>query len=300
MTPVRIACVRYLNTIPLIHGLDKLAAVSLLPTVPARIADMVRSGEADAGLVSVIDAMRPESPRLALLPVGMIGCDGPTLTVRLFSRVPLDRIRRIHADTDSHTSVVLCRILLRQLHGIDPAVADFDAHERVEVGRGSAEAAPLSLDEAWPETVLLIGDKVVVDAPPEHRYPHQLDLGDAWKRLTGLPFVYAVWACREDQAGSREVRTAAAILDRQRRHNATRLDWIVSHHASEHRWPPALAAEYLGSRLRFEVGPREREAVARFGAEAGATGEVTWVDLRKATHQQMSKEANGAEMAAGA
>src|SRR5437762_5539249 len=118
MQACRIACVKYLNTAPLIYGLEKLAGVELIPTVPSRIAEMVRSGEADIGLVSVVDAAGrketerrrdEEKDRLVLLPVGMIGCDGPTLTVRVFSATPIQEIATVHADTDSHTSVLLCR-----------------------------------------------------------------------------------------------------------------------------------------------------------------------------------------------
>ncbi len=285
MKACRIACVRYLNTVPLIEGLEKVGGVDLIPTVPARIADLVRSHEADVGLCSLVDLMQGD---LAALAVGMIGCDGPTLTVRLFSSVPLDRVTSLHADTDSHTSVVLCRMLLEKLHGIKPGLVEFDARERMALGQSGAQdcgAGPGSvvMDDAWPQTVLLIGDKVVVDAPPAHRYPHQLDLGEAWKSLTGLPFVYAVWACRADRVEDPAILSAAAVLDRQRRHNRTRLDWIVRKHAAEHRWPPELAAQYLGRYLRFEVGPREREAVARFAAEAAPWigGEpVRWADPR--------------------
>jgi chorismate dehydratase len=276
MKACRLACVRYLNTVPLIEGLEKLGAVRLIPTVPARIADLVRTGEADVGLCSLVDLMRGD---LAALSVGMIGCDGPTLTVRLFSSVPLDRIGQIHADTDSHTSVVLCRVLLRMLHGIEPEVVDFDARERIAVGPNAAAPCAGPLDEAWPATVLLIGDKVVVDAPPADRYPHQLDLGQAWKGLTGLPFVYALWACRADRVEDPLVLSAAALLDHQRRHNRTRLDRIATKHAPEHRWPVDLARRYLGSHLRFEVGPREREAVDRFAVEASrwlGKGRVQW------------------------
>ncbi len=302
MKACRIACVRYLNTIPLIEGLEKLDGVRLIPTVPARIAGMVRRGEADVGLCSLVDVA---GGGLAALAVGMIGCDGPTLTVRLFSSVPLDQVRRVHADTDSHTSVVLCRVLLWRLYGVEAEVIDFDARERVAIGGPSAgqgredelkDPSPTfgapTLDDAWPQTVLLIGDKVVVDAPPADRYPHQLDLGEAWKGLTGLPFVYAVWACRTDRIDDPVVRAAAAVLDRQRRHNRTRLDWIVNKHAADHRWPPALAGEYLGRLLRYEVGDREREAAARFVFEAGqwlGEGPVRWADFEE--EQQSSTSA---------
>lgn len=281
MERTRIACVRYLNTVPLIEGLEKLPSVELLPTVPSRIAGMVASGEADVGLVSLIDAARSEVP-LALLPVGMIGCDGPTLTVRLFSAVPLGQVRRLHVDTDSHTSAALAQILLARLHGVRPEVVGFDARERVPVGGGPIGTDP-DLDQAWPETVLLIGDKVVTDAPPMERYPHQLDLGEAWKGLTGLPFVYALWMCRADRAGDAAVALAADILDRQRRRNALRLGWIAATAAAEHRWPEDLAGRYLGSLLRFKVGEREREGARRFLDEAAALGlverrELLWAD----------------------
>ncbi len=279
MSPVRVACVRYLNTAPLIEGLEKLAGAELLLTVPSRIADLVRERRADVGLVSTIDA-----GGLALLPVGMIGCDGPTLTVRLFSSVPLKQITTIHADSDSHTSVVLARILLHHLHGIRPAVVTFDARERVPLDT----PATADLDASWPKTVLLIGDKVVTDAPPADRYPHQLDLGEAWHELTGLPFVYAMWMCRADEADSGRTRAAAALLDRQRRRNAARLDWLIARRAPEHRWPVDLARTYLRDRLRFVVGPREREAVERFLAEAAALNlieapAVRWADTEPAT-----------------
>jgi chorismate dehydratase len=149
--------------------------------------------------------------------------------------------------------------------------------------QASAFSPQSSLDEAWPETLLLIGDKVVNDSPPAVRYPHQLDLGEAWKQLAGLPFVYAMWACRADRVDSPEIHLAAQLLDRQRRHNQMRIDWIVSKHAPEHRWPRDLAGKYLGTYLRFEVGPREREGAERFIAEANALGlidgRLEWAEL---------------------
>lgn len=286
MHPIRIACVRYLNTVVLIEGLAALDELSLIPTVPSRIADMVRSGEADIGLVSLIDALRlapnapaASSPALTLLPVGMIGCDGPTLTVRLFSSVPVERITRIHADTDSHTSIALARVLLKERYGIDPAITDFNAREHMPVWlSGASHAGPNALpsegteDGAWPEAMLLIGDKVVTDSPPAVRYPHQLDLGEAWHAMTNLPFVYAAWACRTGEESSPRVIHAARLLDRQLRHNLTRIDWIITRRAGEHRWPLDLARQYLGHLLRFQIGPREQAGAAAFAARAHALG----------------------------
>jgi chorismate dehydratase len=263
--PVRIGYVRYLNTTPLVEGLDAIAGVKLVPTVPSRIADLVVNDEVDVGLVSLIDAVRSTVP-LTLLPVGMIGCDGPTLTVRLYSGVPIERVTRVHADTDSHTSIALCRLLLKRRFGLTPQFVDFDVRERATVGGAPEEAGE------WPQTLLMIGDKVVTGSPPAVRYPHQLDLGEAWKSLTGLPFVYAMWMARSDRMDDRAVQTAAGLLDRQLRHNLTRLDWIISTRAPDHRWPADLARRYIGELLRYRVGNRERQAAELFIAMASQEG----------------------------
>ena len=112
----------------------------------------------------------------SFVPVGQIGCDGETRTVALFSRVPLEEIEEIACDVESHTSVALVQVLLAERTGRRPAVTPFPGP--------SAET---------PESVLLIGDKVARLAPPASTHPHRVDLGLAWKELTGLPFVFAAW-----------------------------------------------------------------------------------------------------------
>jgi predicted solute-binding protein len=244
MDEIRVACVRYLNTAPLIHGLDRLQGLVLLPAVPADIGAMVARGEADIGLASIVDARRFG---LRLVPAGMIGCDGPTLTVRIFSRRPLEEIEVLHADIESHTSVELARIVLKARRGREPRIR------------------PFSGMEAWPESVLLIGDKVIVNHPPESEYPYQLDLGGAWKEWTGLPFVYAMWMVRpEFEARRAALDLCTDLLSRQRRHNATRLKWIARTYGARAGWPVEVAERYLMELLRYEVTPAAQASVERF------------------------------------
>lgn len=266
-TKARVAAVRYLNTAPLIEGLEKARGVSLALAVPSRIAGMVGSGEADVGLVSIVDALRGEVG-LSLLPVGMIGCDGRTLTVRVYSEVAPGEIEVLHADGDSHTSVVLARVVLERVYGVRPRVEALDAG---------------AMGGSWPRSMLLIGDKVVTSRLPAGRYAHEIDLGEAWKALTRLPFAYAMWACRSGEEGSGTVEWVSALLERQRLHNATRLDWIVERRAGAAGWPVELAREYLGRLLKYEVDDRAREGVERFAREAAGLGlvdraEVPWGD----------------------
>jgi predicted solute-binding protein len=269
MDPLRIGIVKFLNTVPLVEGLDKIPQLSLVPAPPSRLSDMLVANSVDVALVSIIDAALATAP-LAMLSCGMIGCDGPTLTVRVFSSVPFEQITTLHADTDSHTSIALARIVLSRA---------FDRRVKIEPFDSSGDRPAPGSRGDWPEAVLLIGDKVITSGPPLHQFPHQLDLGDAWKKLTGLPFVYALWMCRASDLGTPAsldaIRLAESLLDRQLRHNVTRLDRIIQDRAPEFRWPPDLARQYLGELLRYRVGETEKEAVTKFFEEAVACDILT-------------------------
>ncbi|MEZ6193513.1 MAG: MqnA/MqnD/SBP family protein [Phycisphaerales bacterium] len=115
----------------------------------------------------MIDYHRSGEPLVAV-PVGCIASDGPTQTVRLFSRVPIGSNTRVHADTDSHTSVALLRVL-------------FDALQRRR-GRALDALHDVTQGSCTPEheAMLLIGDKVVTNAAGQKRM-RQMDSGEAWK-----------------------------------------------------------------------------------------------------------------------
>ncbi|MBO6514644.1 MAG: menaquinone biosynthesis protein [Phycisphaerales bacterium] len=263
---MNIAAVSYLNTAPLIQGLAALQETTLLRAVPSKIAEMVQSGEADIGLASIIDyAQSQYSPTpLTLIPAGMIGCDGPTLTVRLFSSVPINEISTVHADTDSHTSVALCKLILKEVHNITPDFIDYDTREHFPPN--NADDPTDSNSE--PQTLLMIGDKVVTASPPAVRYPHQIDLGQAWHDLTNLSFVYATWMCKSsdlsDPESKANIIATAHILERTMLKNQTRIDWLVATHAKRTGWPTDLAQDYIGNLLRFKVDDRAKESVATF------------------------------------
>ncbi len=263
--PARVGAVSYLNTLPLIEGLGKLGDIELTLTAPSGLIDLLLGGEVELALASIIDYQRSTEP-LEIVPASIIGCDGPTMTVRIFSRIPIEKIRTLHADVDSHTSVALARIILNERTGSLPEVRDFDVDEH-RTDRGESVA-----DADWPESVLIIGDKVITDSPPAALYPHQLDLGEAWKELTGLPFVYAAWMCRAGAVEEGRLRTIARVLDRQRRHNLTRLDWIVGQRAALRGWPLGTARTYLGELLRYEMTDRHRQAVEEFFDRCEALG----------------------------
>src|SRR5258706_3626743 len=167
-----VGSVSFLNAKPLIHGLETAEDLELRLAVPSRLLEGLRTGALDVALLPVIDYQRMDG--LCIVPSGGIGCDGETLTVRIFSKCPVTEIRTLACDTDSHTSVALARVIFAERYGTRPAFVDW------------------TREEAQPcDAKLLIGDKVVCEEPPG--FEHQIDLGSAWRELTGLPLVFAVW-----------------------------------------------------------------------------------------------------------
>lgn len=250
----RVGCVSYLNARPLVDGLQQRASVEIIDAVPAALLEMLLSGEVDLALCPVIDFQSAPEP-LEIVPSGAIGCDGPTMTVKLYSAVPIDQISSVHADTDSHTSRVLVQIILRKL--LDRAVPVLDLER--------------SADHPTPPSLLLIGDKVVNQAPPRDTYPYTLDLGSAWHSLTGLPFVFAVWMTRANT----ELGDLPRALRETMLANQSRIDEIVQAYAPERGWTFGLADQYLGRLLHYDVQQEQLVAMQRFWEEAASLGIIT-------------------------
>jgi chorismate dehydratase len=270
----RVGCVSYLNAKPLIDGLDDEPEIEVRSDVPARLLSDLESGEVDIALCPVFDFFNAKE-ELLLVPVGAIGCEGPTLTVRLYSQVPIEEITTLHADTDSHTSVALSQVLLAKLFGIRPEIVDYDARERTARGR---------INET-PQAMLLIGDKVVTGSPLAVQYPHQMDLGEGWYDLTGLPFVFAMWMTR----AGRDLGSLPKSLAERREANLPQRLLIAERYAERHGWPGDLAEHYLIDVLRYTVGERELEAVERFGqlvSELGLVDRPRDVRLYNAANQR--------------
>lgn len=273
-TTYRVGCVSYLNAKPLIAGLDDEPRIEVKPDVPARLLKDLESGEVDIALCPVFDFFSANEP-LALVPIGAIGCEGPTLTVRLYSQVPIERITTLHADTDSHTSVALAQVLLAKLFNVRPQMVDYDARERTAEGR---------IDES-PQAMLLIGDKVVTGSPLAVQYPHQMDLGEGWHELTGLPFVFATWMTRTGcDLGDLPERLHARLEA-----NLPQRLLIAERYATQHGWPSDLAEHYLIDVLRYQVGRPELDAIARFGRllhEVGLIDHLRELNLYVGTEQR--------------
>ena len=246
---LRLGVVNFLNATPLIDGIETTQGINLIQKVPSELVGCLERDEVDFALASSIDYQKSNKD-FAILPVGVLSSDGETLTVRLCSRIPFEKITEVHCDIDSHTSIALLQIVLYKTFGIRPKIISCDVK---------------SLDNnnlKWPDTVLMIGDKVVTSSL-ETKYPIQLDLGEAWFSQTGLPFVFAMWFGNVGLSNAL-VNRAFIVLDRQRRCNATRLEQVVSENAQSRGWDVVLAFRYVTEHIQYAFTESHKKSLDLF------------------------------------
>jgi chorismate dehydratase len=245
---LQIGSVSYLNARPLIYRLEQSPDLELSLAVPSRLLKGLQQHLCDVALLPVIDYQRMEG--LKLIPAGGIGCDGPTLTVRIFSKTPIEKISSLACDTDSHTSVALARIILAERYKLAP--------EFVALGHQVQRS----------DARLLIGDKVICEEP--QGFEHQLDLGQAWKEMTDLPFVFAVWMARDGI----DLGDLPARLEQSKRHGLANVEQLIARYALPRGWPADVARQYLTGYLKYDIGPRQIRGIERFHKLAARHGVI--------------------------
>lgn len=174
---IRVGAVSYLNTKPLLYGIKNspvINEISLITEFPARIADMLLRDEIDIGLVPV--AIIPQMKEYHINSSFCIGSDGPVASVGLFSEVPVQEIKTVLLDYQSRTSVLLAEILFEKYWKQKPEYVHSDVDFLNQI-KGNTAA-------------VIIGDRALQQRKSSAYF---YDLGEVWKQMTGLPFVFAAW-----------------------------------------------------------------------------------------------------------
>ena len=234
--------VSYLNTVPLVWGIEHGAQRDIFDmnyALPSECADQLASGDADIGIVPVIEMARQ---KLDYFRSTGIACRGPVRSILLVAKVPLREIKTLATDMGSRTSVMLSRIILAEKYGVRPKL----------ISR-RAELAPM-LGEA--DAALVIGDPALHLNPATLPF-ETLDLGSEWTGMTGLPMVFALWSGRKEVM---QPRYEQAFLDSCRAGLAN-VDLIVSEQALIRGITEQLALEYLTHHIVFELDNRDHEGL---------------------------------------
>jgi chorismate dehydratase len=247
----RIGAVEYLNTKPLVYGLAEAAPeAQVVFDVPSRLADRLAAGELDVALIPSIEFFQNSGYRI--VSDACIACRGPVMSVKLFSRVPAERIGSLALDEGSRTSAALVQILLRERFGLRPKL------EQLPIGATIADTRA--------DAVLLIGDRAI-HSPPG-RFAEVWDLGDEWFRWAELPFVFAMWVGRDGH----DLRVIERALGQARDEGVAHLSEIAASEAAPRGLTAPQCLSYLRDNLHFYFGPREQEGFARFYRHAAELG----------------------------
>ncbi|MEW6319968.1 MAG: menaquinone biosynthesis protein [Acidobacteriota bacterium] len=243
MTPTRLGAVSYLNARPLVYGLDRRPDLfSLRFDVPSQCAALLHEGRVDVGLIPAVEYLRGE---YRIAPGVAVASDGPVLSVAVYTTVPIERVETLALDMSSRTSVALTRVLCARRWGIAPRLTPADPDLRAMLARADA--------------ALLIGDPALYVDPAAHDAT-KIDLGAEWRALTGLPFVYAMWAGRDGALDP--CRTAALVAARDA--GVGHLAEIAAEATANRPERRAMAEAYLRDNLRYELGDSELAGLGRF------------------------------------
>jgi len=231
----RVGSVPYLNAVPLTRGLED----RIIFAHPSRLAEMLLADELDAALVSVTEVLHHD--RYDVLDGIAIASLGEVKSVLLAHRRPLEELREVHCDAASRTSVNLLKVLLAE-RGLKPEFPLLRSHE----------------EAAGHDAVMLIGDQAIEFSRAGH--PHDIwDLGAAWYEMTGLPFVYAVWALRR----AADTTAIRRVLREARDFGMDTLDHIIRDRTE---FDLDFRKDYLGWHVHYHLGVDERRGLGLFAS----------------------------------
>lgn len=240
---LRIGVVTYLNTRPLTFCLPQLAPnAELVVDLPSRLADGLAAGRLDVAVIPSIEYFR--HPGYVIVSDACVACDGPVRSVKLYGRVPVSQIRTLALDEGSRTSAALSQVFLKERFGLEPEV------ERLPIGS--------SLDDTRADAILLIGDRGIL--PVDGQFEFVWDLGEEWRRWTGLPFVFAMWIARP----TADLESLERLLTAARDEGTRRLREIAQIESPKVGITEDDCLAYFCDNLRFRLGPRELQGLEEF------------------------------------
>jgi chorismate dehydratase len=247
----------YLNTQPIEQAIrTHLPGVEVIRGVPTAINSALLEGRVAAGPISAYEFAR-HTDDLLLIPELSIATLGAVNSVLLFSwhADPRELDGLPVALTDhSATSINLLRVLCERHYAIAPEWRTMP--QDLDAMLGACAGA------------LLIGDRALIEGVVRRHVgrrglPYLFDLGDEWLKLTGLPFTFAVWAARRDQAEAVRAAGWATALQAAKRDGLECIDAIALAYAPRLGLPAGVCAKYLRD-LRYHLDDADLAGLRTF------------------------------------
>lgn len=240
---IKISIVNYTNTLPFRWALKKsklIDSIDLQEDIPSICAQKLKYRQVDLALVPV--ALLNELEEYYLISDFCIGTEGVVDSVKLYSNVPLNEIRTIHLDYQSRTSILLTKILCRDHWKISPQFVD-------------AKPGFEKLMDGFNANVV-IGDRTFV---LNGKHKHEFDLGEEWKKMTGLPFVFAAWVSYQ-KLDPVFITDFNNILN----YGINNIEQAMNELKNTNGLSDELVLNYLSNNISYKFDMRKQEALKRF------------------------------------
>lgn len=260
---VRLGKIGYLNVLPIYHPLE----TGILPMdcevtsgPPAELNRLMDAGLLDVSAASSVEYAR-HADKYYLIPDIAIGSRGPVQSVLLLSRRPVEELDRktILVSAQTHTSAALLRVLQAKLWKIETVYTTGSATDVLGTGER-------------PQAILCIGDEALnLRYHPD--YPYRIDLGEAWRELTGLPFIFGVWIVQRDswERDREKVEQAADLLLAGKRWGAENIGDVCVMASEESCLNVDEMCSYFDG-LVYDLGPEEQKGMRAFYESLVETG----------------------------
>ncbi len=265
LRPIRLGRIGYLNVLPLHYPLEHgilSGDFELVSGPPAELNTLMDHGRLDlSGCSSIEYARHPDKYRI--VPDLAIGSRGPVQSVLLICRTRPEDLdgAEVLVSAQSHTSAALLDLLLTRHIGVVPRYRTGDATRILASGER-------------PQAILCIGDEALsLRLHPD--YPQRMDLGEAWRQWTGLPFIFGLWIASEESLAARraEITAGARLLIQAKEWGQGHIPEISRIAASGHTMTEAEMNSYFQG-LVYDLGPTELEGLRRFYDELALAGAI--------------------------
>lgn len=237
---IKVAAVSYLNTKPLLYGIERsdvMNDIELVVDYPANLARRLQEGSIDLALLPV--AAMPQIEGARIISDYGIATDGNVVSVALFSHVPMEEIEVVYLDYQSRTSVRLAQVLLEH-------------HWKKDVVYKQAAVDYIDNDIKGDNAGVIIGDRALQQLG---NFKYVYDLSAAWKDYTGLDFIFAAWIANKD--------LPVDFIEKFNKANAIgfdHLDEIIE----ANPFPEYSLYTYYTDNIKYVLDERKRAGLKRF------------------------------------
>lgn len=256
---VKIAASTYLNSAPLVYGFaqgnERRNCQFIGDAAPSRCADLLAKRSVAAALIPSIEYQRIDN--IIIVPDIAVAAKQSVRSVLLVSRVPLEQISSIALDTCSRTSATLVRVLMEYYYQLRPRFATF---------------SPSLVDMLEShDAALIIGDPAM--AVDQHAF-YVYDLAEEWRKFTGHPFVFALWAVDVELAG---VADFSGLCAASKREGIDALAEIADQYSAQLNISQVSLLDYLTTNINYDLDAENRAGLQRFYELAAGAGLIEGV-----------------------